>query len=124
MCNPIIARLSSLTSPAPPNGAKTPRSEEPREEEEKTSAEKKPKLAIPAPSTPAREVTGSDFLAVLDSIGKKEAKEEVVKEEEVVEANDMFVIDKTGEEEAKEEAVVTPVKQLKRRNASMYSQED
>lgn len=117
-------RLSSLTSPAPPNGAKTPRSEEPREEEEKTSAEKKPKLAIPAPSTPAREVTGSDFLAVLDSIGKKEAKEEVVKEEEVVEANDMFVIDKTGEEEAKEETVVTPVKQLKRRNASMYSQED
>jgi hypothetical protein len=104
-----LASLGSKPAPGPENGSET--------EKVDVKEEKKPKLAMPAPK---EETDGAAFLAVLDTIG--EAKEEPVKEEKV-EPNDMFMIDKTGEEikEVEEPAAAPPVRQLKRRNAAMYS---
>jgi len=68
-------------------------------------------LAIPAPKVNS---SNDDFLAVIDSIGESETK------------NDHFVIDKSGVDEAKadqEDIVDEPVKKLKRRNAAMYATE-
>jgi len=117
------ARLKALHPTTPVSKPK--KREEGEEEEEKVkSEEKKPKLAIPAPK---EEASSNDFLAVLDTIGKGDTKEE---KEVVVEANDLFMIDKTGDNEAEKEEVkdaaaeVTPVRQLKRRNAAVYSTPD
>ena len=115
------ARLASLT---PSVIADKEALEKRREEREKEEEGEKVKLAIPAPK---EEASNQDFLAVLDSIGKGSDKtkksEERADESNVESINDMFVIDKNGAGD-EEEVKPPPVKQLKRRNASMYASND
>ena len=97
-----------------------------RREEKKEEEGEKVKLAIPAPK---EEASNQDFLAVLDSIGNGSTKskdcEERRDESNVESINDMFVIDKNGATGGEEgEVKAPPVKQLKRRNASMYASND
>lgn len=113
------ARLASLTPSVVADKEVLERRKEERREEEV----EKVKLAIPAPKEDA---SNQDFLAVLDSIGNgsTQAKESDEGGKGNVESiNEMFVIDKVGAEE-EEEVKPPPVKQLKRRNASMYSSND
>merc|ERR1711934_622878 len=116
------ARLASLT---PSVIADKELLEKRKEESGKKEEEgEKVKLAIPAPK---EEASNQDFLAVLDSIGngsvKTKESEERAEESNVESINDMFVIDKNGAGD-EEEVKPPPVKQLKRRNASMYASND
>lgn len=116
------ARLASLT---PSVIADKEVLEKRKEEREKKEDEgEKVKLAIPAPK---EEASNQDFLAVLDSIGngsvKTKESEERAEESNVESINDMFVIDKNGAGD-EEEVKPPPVKQLKRRNASLYASND
>merc|ERR1712218_30328 len=114
------ARLASLT----PSVIADKEVLEKRKEERKEEEAEKVKLAIP---TPKEEASNQDFLAVLDSIGngsiKTKENEEKGDESNVESINDMFVIDKNGAEDD-EEVKPPPVKQLKRRNASLYASND
>ena len=118
------ARLKALNPTTPVTKPKEREREEEEEKEKVKSEEKKPKLAMPAPK---EEASSNDFLAVLDTIGEGDTKEG---KEQVVEANDMFMIDKTGDDDAEKEEVedaaaeAAPVRQLKRRNAAVYSTPD
>ena len=119
------ARLASLTPSVIADKEVLEKRKEERKEEKKGGEEaEKVKLAIPAPK---EEASNQDFLAVLDSIGNgsvKTKENEARGDESNVESiNDMFVIDKNGAEE-EEEVKPPPVKQLKRRNASLYASND
>merc|ERR1712130_1026096 len=113
------ARLASLTPSVIADKEVLAKRREEKKEEEKV------KLAIPAPK---EEASNQDFLAVLDSIGngstKSKDSEERGDESNVESINDMFVIDKNGATGEEEEVKPPPVKQLKRRNASMYASND
>merc|ERR1712192_86274 len=83
----------------------------------------KVKLAIPAPKED--QASNQDFLAVLDSIGNGSTKDSEKGDKGNVESiNDLFCIDKTGADDEEEDVKPPPVKQLKRRNASMYASND
>ena len=117
------ARLASLTPSVVADKEALEKRREEREKKEEDEGEKV-KLAIPAPKEDA---SNQDFLAVLDSIGngsvKTKESEERAEESNVESINDMFVIDKNGARD-EEEVKPPPVKQLKRRNASMYASND
>merc|ERR1712181_134925 len=98
-----------------------------KKEEKKEDEAEKVKLAIPAPKED--QASNQDFLAVLDSIGNGSSVKTKDSEKgdggNVESINDLFCIDKTGADDEKEEDVKPPpVKQLKRRNASMYASND
>ena len=123
------ARLASLT----PSVVADKEALEKRKEAKSEEEAQKVKLSIPAPK---EEASSQDFLAVLDSIGNggtKETEEKVSEDGGNVESiNEMFsgdnvgfVIDKSGAADNEEEEIKPPpVKQLKRRNASLYASND
>jgi len=122
--NQSSSRLSKLSSPTP-LPEKCSKIVSPTSDDE---VDRKAKLAMPAPK---EEASNIDFLAVLDSIGaNKDEPSEVtdnVKENVPVKSSsDMFVIDTQGQtQETQMEVGVSSVRpQLKRRNASMYREDD
>ena len=121
------ARLASLTPSVVADKEVLERRKEENNEEKKEEEAEKVKLAIPAPK---EEASNQDFLAVLDSIGNGSSAQTKESEQgdkgNVESINDLFCIDKTGADEKEEEKELKPppVKQLKRRNASMYASND
>lgn len=139
-----------MTSPAPASGAEN--GKKIKNEEEEEERKKKLKMAIPAPKEEAANVDFLSVLDSIGNGGiKEEFKEEVLlgmveevktevkeetKKEDKVEHNNMFMIDKegvvgdslpVGEEEERQRLAmqtVRPGKQLKRRNAAMYSTDE
>ena len=116
------ARLASLTPSVVADKEVLEKSKV--KEEKKEEEAEKVKLAIPAPKED--QASNQDFLAVLDSIGNGSTKdsEKGDKGNNVESINDLFCIDKTGADDEEEEVKPPPVKQLKRRNASMYASND
>ena len=122
------ARLAFLT----PSVVADKEALEKRKEAKSEEEAEKVKLSIPAPK---EEASNQDFLAVLDSIGnggtgtKENASEDGGNVESINEMfsgdNVGFVIDKSGAADNEEEEIKPPpVKQLKRRNASLYASND
>merc|ERR1712192_268668 len=100
--------------------------------QDSTMAAASARLASLTPSVVAPkedQASNQDFLAVLDSIGNGSSVKTKDSEKgdggNVESINDLFCIDKTGADDEEEEDVKPPpVKQLKRRNASMYASND
>ena len=117
------ARLASLT----PSVVADKEALEKRKEAKSEEEVEKVKLSIPAPK---EEASSQDFLAVLDSIGNGGTKEtedggNVESINEMFSGDNVgFVIDKSGAADNEEEIKPPPVKQLKRRNASLYASND